>query len=255
MDASLFDLSGRTALITGGGSGLGLAIAQALASGGAKVILLGRNAAALENSAAGIAASGQKAGHIVCDLADADAIRPAVDKVQREHGAIDILVNNAGIQQRAAVVDFPKEGWDRMIAVHLSAPFLLAQAVAGGMIERGHGKIINIASIMSDLARPTIVPYAAAKGGLKMLTRGLAVELGGRNIQVNAIAPGFFKTEMNRALIDNPEFDSWVKKRTPAGRWADPSELAGVALLLASRASDYINGQIIYVDGGLTASV
>jgi gluconate 5-dehydrogenase len=255
VDASLFDLSGRTALITGGGSGLGLAIAQALASGGAKVILLGRNAAALEKSAGEIAASGQKAGHIVCDLADADAIRPAVETVQREHGAIDILVNNAGIQQRAAVVDFPKEGWDRMIAVHLSAPFLLAQAVAGGMIERGHGKIINIASIMSDLARPTIVPYAAAKGGLKMLTRGLAVELGPRNIQVNAIAPGFFKTEMNRALIDNPEFDGWVKKRTPAGRWADPSELAGVALLLASRASNYINGQIIYVDGGLTASV
>ena len=255
MDASLFDLSGRTALITGGGSGLGLAIAQALASGGAKVVLLGRNVAALEKSAADIVAAGRKADHIVCDLADADAVRPAVEEVQREHGAIDILVNNAGIQQRAALVDFPKEGWNRMIAVHLSAPFLLAQAVAGGMIERGHGKIINIASIMADLARPTIVPYAAAKGGLKMLTRGLGVELGGRNIQVNAIAPGFFKTEMNRALIDNPEFDSWVKRRTPAGRWADPSELAGVALLLASRASDYINGQIIYVDGGLTASV
>ena len=255
MDASLFDLSGRTALVTGGGSGLGLAIAQALASGGAKVVLLGRNAAVLEKSAAEIVASGQTAGHVVCDLADANAIHPAVDKVQREHGTIDILVNNAGIQQRAAITEFPKEGWDRMIAVHLSAPFLLAQAVAGGMIERGRGKIINIASIMSDLARPTIVPYAAAKGGLKMLTRGLAVELGGRNIQVNAIAPGFFKTEMNRALIDNPEFDGWVKRRTPAGRWAEPFELAGVALLLASRASNYINGQIIYVDGGLTASV
>ena len=255
MDTSLFDLSGRTALVTGGGSGLGLAIAQALASGGAKVVLLGRNAAVLEKSAAEIVASGQKAGHVVCDLADANAIHPAVDKVQREHGTIDILVNNAGIQQRAAITEFPKEGWDRMIAVHLSAPFLLAQAVAGGMIARGRGKIINIASIMSDLARPTIVPYAAAKGGLKMLTRGLAVELGGRNIQVNAIAPGFFKTEMNRALIDNPEFDGWVKRRTPAGRWAEPSELTGVALLLASRASNYINGQIIYVDGGLTASV
>ena len=138
--------------------------------------------------------------------------------MQRTHGPIDILVNNAGIQQRASLTEFPKEGWDRMIAVHLSAPFLLAQAVAAGMMARRRGKIINIASIMSELARPTIIPYAAAKGGLKMLTRGLAVELGPHNIQVNAIAPGFFKTAMNTPLIENPEFDQWVRRRTPAAR-------------------------------------
>ena len=255
MTASLFDLTGRVALVTGGGSGLGFAIAQALAGAGAKTILLGRNADNLKASEARIMADGFAASHIVCDLAQPDAIRPAVERVEKDHGPIDILVNNAGIQQRARLTDFPREGWDRMIAVHLSAPFLLAQAVAGGMIERRRGKIINVASIMSELARPTIIPYAAAKGGVKMLTRALAVELGAHNIQVNAIAPGFFRTEMNRALIDNAEFDAWVKGRTPAARWGEPKELAGIALLLASQASDYISGQIIFVDGGLTASV
>jgi gluconate 5-dehydrogenase len=255
LNASLFDLSGRTALITGGGSGLGYAIARALAAAGAKVVLLGRNADNLRRGEAEIAAAGGRTAHVVCDLADGDRIRPTVEQAQREHGAIDVLVNNAGIQQRAPLTEFPKEGWDRMIAVHLSAPFLLAQAVAAGMIARRRGKIINVASIMSELARPTIIPYAAAKGGLKMLTRGLAVELGAHNIQVNAIAPGFFRTAMNTALMDNPEFDAWVKRRTPAARWGEPDELAGIALLLASSASDYINGQIIFIDGGLTAAV
>ena len=255
MPASLFDLSGRVALVTGGGSGLGFAIAQALAAAGAKTVLLGRNADNLRASEGRITADGFAASHIVCDLAQPDGIGPAVERVEKDHGPIDILVNNAGIQQRGKLTEFPREGWDRMIAVHLSAPFLLAQAVAGGMIERRRGKIINVASIMSELARPTIIPYAAAKGGVKMLTRALAVELGAHNIQVNAIAPGFFHTEMNRALIDNPEFDAWVKGRTPAARWGEPAELAGVALLLASQASDYISGQIIFVDGGLTASV
>jgi gluconate 5-dehydrogenase len=253
--APSFDLGGQTALVTGGGSGLGYAIAQALAGAGAKTILLGRNVENLRKAQAQIKAHGGVASHAVCDLADAETIKPTIEQVLADHGPIDILVNNAGIQQRAKLTDFPREGWDRMIAVHLSAPFLLAQAVAGGMIERRRGKIINIASIMSELARPGIVPYATAKGGVKMLTRALAVELGPHNIQVNAIAPGFFRTDMNTALINNPEFDAWVKGRTPAGRWGNPHELGGIALLLASRASDYINGQIIFVDGGLTASV
>ena len=255
MTISLFDLSGRFALVTGGGSGLGFAIAKALSAAGAKTILLGRNVDNLQKAESQIIRDGFAASHIVCDLAQPDAIRPAVESVEKDHGPIDILVNNAGIQQRAKLTDFPREGWDRMIAVHLSAPFLLAQAVAGGMIERRRGKIINVASIMSELARPTIIPYAAAKGGVKMLTRALAVELGAHNIQVNAIAPGFFRTEMNRALIDNVDFDAWVKGRTPAARWGEPEELAGIALLLASSASDYISGQIIFVDGGLTAAV
>jgi gluconate 5-dehydrogenase len=255
LHASLFDLAGRTALITGGGSGLGYAIARAFAGAGAKVVLLGRNGDNLRRSEAEIATAGGRAAHVVCDLVEANRIRPTVEQVELEHGAIDILVNNAGINQRAPLTEFPREGWDRMIAVHLSAPFLLAQAVAAGMIARRAGKIINIASIMSELARPTIIPYAAAKGGLKMLTRALAVELAPHNIQVNAIGPGFFKTAMNTALIENPEFDAWVKRRTPAARWGEPDELAGIALLLASSASDYINGQIIFVDGGLTAAV
>jgi gluconate 5-dehydrogenase len=255
LSASLFDLAGRTALVTGGGSGLGYAIARAFAGAGAKVVLLGRNIDNLRRSEAEIATAGGRAAHVVCDLVEANSIRPTVEQVELEHGAIDILVNNAGINQRSSLTEFPKDGWDRMIAVHLSAPFLLAQAVAAGMIARRAGKIINVASIMSELARPTIIPYAAAKGGLKMLTRALAVELAPHNIQVNAIGPGFFKTAMNTALIENPEFDAWVKRRTPAARWGEPDELAGIALLLASSASDYINGQIIFVDGGLTAAV
>jgi gluconate 5-dehydrogenase len=142
-----------------------------------------------------------------------------------------------------------------MIATHLSAPFFLAQAVARGMIERRRGKIINTLSVTSELGRPTIIPYATAKGGLRMMTRGLAVELGPHNIQSNGIAPGYFRTEMNRALMDDPEFDAWVKRRTPAGRWGDPQELAGAAVFLASSASDYVNGQVIFVDGGFTASM
>jgi gluconate 5-dehydrogenase len=153
------------------------------------------------------------------------------------------------------VTEFPLDGWDRMIATHLTAAFMLSQQAARGMIARRAGKIINTLSVMSELGRPTIVPYTAAKGGLKMLTRGLAVELGPHNIQVNGIAPGYFATEMNTALMENRDFDAWVKVRTPAGRWGQPEELGGVAVMLASRASDYVNGQVIFVDGGLTASV
>jgi gluconate 5-dehydrogenase len=153
------------------------------------------------------------------------------------------------------VLAFPAEGWDRMIATHLSAPFFLAQAVGRGMVQRRRGKIINTLSVMSELGRPSIVPYTAAKGGLKMLTRGLAVELGPHNIQVNGIAPGYFRTEMNETLMADADFDAWVRARTPARRWGEPDELAGAAIFLASSASDYVNGQILFVDGGLTASV
>jgi gluconate 5-dehydrogenase len=251
MKAPSFDLSGRLALVTGGGSGLGHAIASGLAGAGAKVVIVGRDAKRLERAARETGA----AGAAVCDVTDRDAIGRLVQEVERGHGAIDILVNNAGIQQRAPFPEFPADGWDRMIATHLSAPFFLAQAVVPAMIERGHGKIINTLSVTSELGRPTIVPYTAAKGGLRMLTRGLAVELGPKNIQVNGIAPGYFATEMNTALMQDPDFDAWVRKRTPAGRWGEPHELAGAAVFLASRAADYVNGQVLFVDGGFTASM
>ncbi len=255
MPGPSFDLSGRVALVTGGGSGLGRAMAEGLAGAGAKVVLVGRDRERLEAARADIEAQGGAAASAPCDLLDRGAIRPLIEGVETEHGPIDILVNNAGIQHRAPLREFPAEAWDRMIATHLSAPFFLAQAAAKSMIERRRGKIINTLSITSELGRPTIIPYAAAKGGLRMLTRGLAVELGPFNIQVNGIAPGYFRTEMNRALLDNPEFNAWVEKRTPAGRWGDPSELAGAAVFLASDAASYVTGQVIFVDGGFTASM
>ena len=255
MTLAQFDLTGRHALVTGGGSGLGLALSQGLAAAGATVTLVGRDEDKLARAAEALPAKGDHAGFLVCDLTDRRALAGLVPAAEDARGPVEILVNNAGIQNRAPITEFPAEGWDAMIATHLTAPFLLAQSVARGMMSRGRGKIINTLSVMAELGRPTIVPYTAAKGGLRMLTRGLAAELGPHNIQVNGIAPGYFRTDMNQALIANPEFDAWVKKRTPAARWGEPHELAGLAVLLASRASDYISGQVIFVDGGLTASV
>jgi gluconate 5-dehydrogenase len=253
--ASSFDLHGRNALITGGGSGLGFAIAKSLAAAGANVILLGRNQEKLARASEELIALGANATYTICDLLDRNAIAPLIQDLERNVGPLDILLNNAGVQQRAPFTEFPAEGWDRMMATHISAPFFLAQAIARQMIIRRRGKIINTLSIMSELGRPMIVPYTTAKGGLKMLTRGLAVELGAHNIQVNGIAPGYFRTEMNQALMDDPKFDAWVKQRTPAQRWGEPDEIGGAAVFLASGASDFVTGQIIFVDGGFTASV
>jgi gluconate 5-dehydrogenase len=250
-----FDLSGRHVLLTGGGSGLGLAVAEGLAAAGARLSLVGRDESKLRGAADRIGKAGGTAAPFRCDVTDRDALPALVEKAERAGGPIDVLFNNAGVQQRAPVLAFPADGWDRMIATHLSAPFFLSQAAARGMVERRRGKIINTLSLMSELGRPTIVPYTAAKGGLKMLTRGLATELGPHNIQVNGIAPGYFRTEMNEALMADPDFDGWVRNRTPARRWGEPHELVGAAILLASSASDFINGQVLFVDGGLTASV
>ena len=252
---SPFDLSGRHVLLTGGGSGLGLAVAEGLAAAGARLSLVGRDESKLRGAADRIGKAGGTAAPFRCDVTDRDALPALVEKAERAGGPIDVLFNNAGVQQRSPVLAFPADGWDRMIATHLSAPFFLSQAAARGMVERRRGKIINTLSLMSELGRPTIVPYTAAKGGLKMLTRGLATELGPHNIQVNGIAPGYFRTEMNEALMADPDFDGWVRNRTPARRWGEPHELVGAAILLASSASDFINGQVLFVDGGLTASV
>jgi gluconate 5-dehydrogenase len=243
------DLSGRVALVTGAARGLGFAIARGLYRAGALVVLNGRDAAALERARREIDTDGARS------VADRDAVRAGVAAIEARHGAVDVVVNNAGIQRRHPAEEFPAEDWDAIIATNLTAPFLVAQAVIPGMKKRGRGAIVNIASLMSELGRPTIVPYTAAKGGVRQLTRGLATELGPSGIRVNAIAPGYFMTEMNRALIDNKEFDAWVRGRTPMRRWGDPDELAGIAVFLASDAASFITGQTIFVDGGMSTSV
>jgi gluconate 5-dehydrogenase len=250
-----FDLSGRLALVTGAGSGLGLAIARGLAAAGARVVLNGRTPGKLDTAATQLRGEGFVVEVAPFDVADPDAVRSGVSAVQASFGPVDILVNNAGIQHRAPIAEFSDADWRRLMATNLDAPFYMARAVIPAMQARRAGKIINIASLMSTLARPTTVPYQTSKGGIAMLTRGLAVELAPHDIQVNAIAPGFFRTEMNTALSSNAEFTAWVEKRTPAGRWAEPHELAGAAVFLASPAARFVTGQILYVDGGFTAGM
>jgi len=252
---SVFDLSGKVALVTGAYRGLGFAIAQGLARAGASVVLNGRRIEAVEPAARALTAQSLKASTAIFDVTDRDAVRAAVTAIESEHGRIDVLVNNAGIQRRGALADFSQQDWDAIIATNLTAPFVVSQAVLPGMIARKSGKIVHIASLMSEMARPSVVPYTAAKGGVRQLTRGMAVELAPHNIQVNAIAPGYFATEMNRALIDNAEFNAWVCKRTPAGRWGQPDELTGTAVFLASSASNYITGQLLIVDGGMSVAL
>jgi gluconate 5-dehydrogenase len=255
MSESPFDLSGKIALVTGAYRGLGFAIAQGLARAGAAVVLNGRKQATLDEAAQKLRAQKLKVSTAAFDVTDREAIAKAVARIAGEYGAIDILFNNAGIQRRGPFADFPQEQWDEIIATNLTAPFVMSQAVLPGMIAKKNGKIVHIASLMSELARPTVVPYIAAKGGVRQLTRGMAVELAPHGIQVNAIAPGYFATEMNRALIDNPEFNAWVCKRTPAGRWGQPDELAGLGVFLASDASSYITGQMFAVDGGMSVAL
>lgn len=250
-----FNLAGNVALITGAYRGLGFAIARGLARAGAYVVLNGRKRDGLATAAKTLTDAGLRADFALFDVTDGAAVRDGVAEIAAKHGAVSILVNNAGIQRRAPFVEFSKADWDAVIATNLTAPFLVSQVVLPAMIEQKRGKIIHIASLMSDLARPTVVPYTAAKGGVRQLTRGMAIELAPHNIQVNAIAPGYFATELNRALLDNVEFNQWVCKRTPAGRWGDPEEIAGLAVFLASRAADYMTGQLVFLDGGMSVAL
>ncbi len=248
-----FDLSGRLALVTGSSRGIGLAIAQGLASAGARVVLNGRGAERLAQAAASIgdAAHDPADGLGLFDVTDPQAVEQGVERIERDAGAIDILVNNAGIQRRMALESFPVETWREVMRTNLDSVFFVGQAVAKRMIGRGRGKIINIASLQSEAARPTIAPYTASKGAVKMLTRGMCADWARHGLQVNAIGPGYFETELNRPLREDPEFDAWLRRRTPAGRWGRVEELAGTAVFLASAASDFVNGQVIYVDGGV----
>jgi len=255
MSLPSFDLSGKIALITGAYRGLGFAIAAGLARAGATVVLNGRKPAELEKAAEKLRVDGFEAGTSVFDVTDHAAVRAGVDAIVAERGGVDILFNNAGIQRRGPMVDFEPADWDAVIATNLTAPFIVSQAVLPSMIGKKRGKIVHVASLTSELARPNIVPYTAAKGGVRQLTRGMAVELAPHNIQVNAIAPGYFATEMNSALLADQQFTAWVNKRTPAGRWGRPSEIAGLAVFLASSASDYVTGQIMFIDGGMSVAL
>jgi gluconate 5-dehydrogenase len=255
MSTALFKLDDRVALVTGSGSGLGFAMARGLARAGARVVLNGRNAEKLEAAARTLRGDGLRVDTCVFDVADAAAAADAIAALERQVAPVDVLVNNAGIQHRTALEDFPLEQWERILATNVNGVFHCARAVLPGMKARRRGKIINICSVMSELGRPNIVPYTASKGAVRQFTRGLASEVGRFNVQVNGIAPGYFATEMNTALINDAEFNAWVCRRTPAGRWGDPDELVGAAIFLASPASDYVNGHILYVDGGLTSSV
>ena len=249
------NLKGKTALITGSSRGLGLAIARGLAQAGAALVVNGRDERNLAAAAASLRAGGARVHEAAFDVTDGAAAAAAVARVEQEFGAVDILVNNAGIHQRAPLVEMSEAQWRAVIDTNLTSAFLVARAVAPRMIARGRGKIINICSVMSEVSRPTIANYAAAKGGLKMLTRAMAAEWARHGLQANAIGPGYFVTELNQALVANPEFNRWICGRTPAGRWGQPHELAGAAVFLASPASDFVNGQVIYVDGGLLASL
>ena len=251
----LFDLTGRTALVTGSSQGLGLALARGLAQAGAAVVLNGRDANKLATAAATLRAEGARVSIAAFDVTDGASSAAAVAKIETEVGPIDILINNAGIQRRAPLAEMTEEQWRAVIDTNLTSAFLVSRAVAPRMIARGGGKIINICSVMIEVSRPTIANYAAAKGGLKMLTRAMAVEWARHGLQCNGIAPGYFVTELNKPLVENVEFNRWICGRTPAGRWGQPHELAGAAIFLASRASDFVNGQILTVDGGLLASL
>ncbi len=251
MTSKLFDLTGRTALVTGSSRGLGRAIAQGLCDAGARVVLNGRNEKAVAIVAEEMRNAGYKVLEAVFDVTSESAVRNAFERLDDEGLEVDILVNNAGIQHRQPLVELSLSDWQRVIDTNLTSAFLVGREAARRMIPRGCGKIINIGSLTSEVARATVIPYTVAKGGVKLLTKGMAAEWAKFGIQANAIGPGYMLTDMNEALVNNPQFDAWVKSRTPAGRWGEPQELVGTAVFLASPASNYVNGQIIYVDGGM----
>ena len=255
MNGKLFDLNGKTALVTGSSRGLGLVFARGLAQAGATVVLSGRSGETLQQAVTGLKGEGLDATGYSFDVVNKQQVTEQVGRIEREIGPIDILVNSAGIQKRAPILDTEEAVWREVLDVNLTGVFLTSQVIAKGMVERRQGKIINICSMMSEVGRSTIAPYTAAKGGVKMLTRAMAVEWAKYNVQVNGLGPGYFATEMNKALIQDPEFDRWIRQRTPAGRWGKPEELIGAAVFLASRASDFVTGQILYVDGGILASL
>lgn len=253
---SIFDLSGRTALVTGSSRGIGLALAKGLLQAGARVVIHGRNLGQVTATAAALGEeTGGETKVSTFEVTDSAAVDQGLSDIEKDWGTPDILVNNAGVQRRAPFTEFTLADWNDLLATNLTGAFLLSQRVARGMMQRGSGKIINIGSVQSQLARPGIAPYSATKGGIVMLTKGLCADLGPHGIQSNALAPGYFETELTRALVENEQFTQWVTTRTPAGRWGKVEDLVGALVFLASPASNFVNGQVLFVDGGMTAVV
>lgn len=254
MTTPLFDLSGRTALVTGSVRGIGFALAQGLGESGATVIVNSRQQVAVDEAVAKLKSQGLSAHGSVFDVADEAGVLAAFEALDAQGLEIDILVNNAGIQHRKPMLELELKDWQRVIDTNLTAAFIVGKQAAQRMVARGRGgKIINIGSLTSEAARATVAPYTVAKGGIKMLSKAMAAEWAPFNIQANSIGPGYILTDMNEALVNNPQFDAWVKSSNPTGRWGKPEELVGTAIYLASAASNYVNGQIIYVDGGWLA--
>jgi len=251
----LFDLTGRTALITGASKGIGYALATALGAAGARVVLNARGSDQLVLARDALQALGIAAEIAPFDVTDADAVDAGVAKIEAELGPIHILVNNAGMQLRGAFAEYSTDAWRRITSTNIDSVFFVGRAVAQRMIPRGSGKIINVCSVQSELGRPNIAPYAATKGAVKMLTKGMAIDLGRHGIQVNGLGPGYFKTELTQSLVDDAAFSAWLAQRTPAGRWGEVDELGGAIVFLASDASSFVTGHVLYVDGGITASL
>lgn len=255
MSLKLFDLAGRRALVTGSSQGIGLALARGVGQAGARVVLNGRDRAKLEAAAERLRAEGVAASTAAFDVTSSEAVEAGVARIEAEQGPIDILFNNAGVNLRGALDAMPDETWHAVIATNLHSAFYCARAVARGMIARGRGKIINTCSVMSLLGRPTTGPYTASKGAIGMLTKAMCADWAAHGIQCNGIAPGYFSTELTAPLRANAEFNDWLCRRTPAGRWGELPELVGAAIFLASDASSYVNGHLLFVDGGLTSVV
>jgi gluconate 5-dehydrogenase len=246
----LFDLSNRRILVTGSNGGIGLTIAQGLAQHGASIILNGRDAHKLELAAQNLQAQGFDVETSRFDVCNESEIETAILELEL-NGQIDVLINNAGIQRRVSLENLSLETWNEVLSTNLTSAMLVSKRVARGMIAGKSGKIINICSLMSDVARTTTAAYTAAKGGLKMLTKAMCADWAQHNLQINAIGPGYFATEMTKPLVENQEFNAWVVGRTPAKRWGRPEELVGAAVFLSSDASSFVNGQVLYVDGGM----
>lgn len=253
MGNTLFDLSGKRALITGSSQGIGFTLAGGLADAGATVVINGRDAGKVEDAEKRLKAQGVNVESSAFDVTDHAQVKKAVTKIEADFGQIDILINNAGMQHRTPLEDFDPEIFNQMLQTNVASVFNVGQVVAKYMISRGRGKIINIASVQTALARPGIAPYTCTKGAVANLTKGMATDWAPHGLQINAIAPGYFDTPLNAALVADKDFSQWLEKRTPAGRWGQLPELIGAGVFLSSDASSFINGHTLYVDGGITA--